>query len=112
MFCRPHTCPDSLREVAPAMLMQQRQVPSAAIREWSTNRLQMDRVVCGSSAFESVWADELVVTPPAPKVAATLKENHPDCSFAQWTLRRCLTTQPMLLAFFESRGVVEEDLCH
>ena len=68
VFCRPHTCPDSLLEVAPAMLMQQRQVPSAAIREWSTNRLRMDRVVCGSSAFESVWVDELVLTLPALKV--------------------------------------------
>lgn len=92
------------------MLMQLRPVPSAAIREWSTNRLRMDRVVCGSSAFESVWADELVVTLHAPKVAATLKENHRDCSFAQWTLLRCMTTQPMLLVFFESRGVVEGDL--
>jgi len=80
-------------EVAPAMLMQQRQVPSVAIREWLTNRLRMDRDVCDSSSCESVWVDVLVLTLPAPKVAAAVKENHQDCSFAQWTLRRCLTTQ-------------------
>ena len=64
------------------MMMQQRQVPSVAIREWSSNRLRMDRVVCGSSAFESVWVDELVLTLPAPKVAVAVKENHRDCPLA------------------------------
>jgi hypothetical protein len=71
--------------------MQQRRVPSVAIREWLTNLLQMDLVVCGSFAFESVWVDELVVTLLAPKAAAAVKENHRDCSFALWTLLLCLT---------------------
>ena len=38
----------SLLEVALATRMQQHLVPSVAIREWSSNRLRMDRVLCDS----------------------------------------------------------------
>ena len=78
------------------MMMQQRQVPSVAIREWSSNRHRMDRVVYDSFAFGLVWADELVVIPTSPKVAASVIENHRDrengvspCVSCRWFRPHC-----------------------